>query len=68
MSSPNINIPIDKFNFNNIRNPLMLGNFNDQSPIINNNIYISPNFFNINNNVKENNINNSNQNENFIPK
>jgi len=68
MSSPNINIPIDKFNFNNIRNPLMLGNFNNQSPIINNNIYISPNFFNINNNVKENNTNNSNQNENFIPK
>ena len=57
ISSPFINIPNDRFNFSNIRNPLLFGSLNNQSPIINNNININQNYININNNnIKENNI------------
>ena len=54
-------LPNDKFNFSNLRSPFVYGNLNAQSPIINNNIFINPNYLNINNNgnnnIKENNNN-----------
>ena len=66
-TSPYINMPNDKFTFNNIRTSFIFNSLNNQSPsLINNNLNINPyNSNNNSNNKNENNINTINNISNF---
>ena len=67
LTSPYLNMPNDKFTFNNIRTSFVFNSLNNQSPsLINNNLNINQNYSNSNNNNKnENNINSINNISNF---